>query len=264
EDGREGDRRLRRGIRGQVPEGARVAHEGSGQAALFLRLPRGALEASEDHESNRERLCHRAAPAAGDQGSGVEKAGTSLRLQAAGHGGPALAQARRRPAPPPGASGGEVQRRHHAGAARSRRAEGCRLITPEPQHLTLALSDTLMSRFAASIRAQRATSSSSVMVTFLSLLFMTRIRVPRTLCQPARAASAPDPGSGEPERGVARRRRGPATRLAAAGRVHGRSAPRALARSTRTERAAERPPDPEAARRRSFGEPAGTASLCGP
>src|SRR5690606_7511747 len=130
--------RLRRGIRGQVPEGARVAHEGSGQAALFLRLPRGALEASEDHESNRERLCHRAAPAAGDQGSGVEKAGTRLRLQAAGHGGPAPAQARRRPAPPPGASGGEDQRPHHAGAARSRRAEGGRLITLDPQHLTIA------------------------------------------------------------------------------------------------------------------------------
>src|SRR5690606_25752257 len=67
-----------------------------------------------------------------------EKAGTRLRLQAAGHGGPALAQARRRPAPPPGASGGEVQRRHHAGAARSRRAEGGRLITLDPQHLTIA------------------------------------------------------------------------------------------------------------------------------
>src|SRR5690606_41094584 len=106
--------------------------------ALFLRLRRGALEASEDHESNRERLCRRAAPAAGDQGSGVEKAGIRLRLQAAGHGGPALAQARRRPAPPPGASGGEVQRRHHAGAARSRRAEGGRLITLDPQHLTIA------------------------------------------------------------------------------------------------------------------------------
>src|SRR5690606_3313799 len=42
------------------------------------------------------------------------------------------------PAPPPGASGGEVQRRHHAGAARSRRAEGGRLITLDPQHLTIA------------------------------------------------------------------------------------------------------------------------------
>src|SRR5690606_11310054 len=62
--------------------------------------------------------------------------------QAAGHGGPALAQARRRPAPPPGASGGEVQRRHHAGAARSRRAEGGRLITLDPQHLTIALRRT--------------------------------------------------------------------------------------------------------------------------
>src|SRR5690606_31823511 len=70
-------------------------------------------------------------------GSGVEKAGTRLRLQAAGHGGPALAQARRRPAPPPGASGGEVQRRHHAGAARSRRAEGGRLITLDPQLLRI-------------------------------------------------------------------------------------------------------------------------------
>src|SRR5690606_8548965 len=40
------------------------------------------------------------------------------------------AQARRRPAPPPGASRGEVHGWHHAGAARSRRAEGRRLINP--------------------------------------------------------------------------------------------------------------------------------------
>src|SRR5690606_23821076 len=95
-----------------------------------VRFPRGALEASEAHESHRERLCHRAAPAAGDEGRGLEDARARLRLQTAGHGEPALAQARRRPAPPPGASRGEVHGWHHAGAARSRRAEGRRLINP--------------------------------------------------------------------------------------------------------------------------------------
>src|SRR5690606_28816598 len=112
---------------------ARRVPAGTNSHRLSLSVPRIGGQST-----NRERLCHRAAPAAGDQGSGVEKAGTRLRLQAAGHGGPALAQARRRPAPPPGASGGEVQRRHHAGASRSRRAEGGRLITLDPQHLTIA------------------------------------------------------------------------------------------------------------------------------
>src|SRR5690606_32883547 len=121
-------------IFGARDEIARRVPAGTNSHRLSLSVPRIGGQST-----NRERLCHRAAPAAGDQGSGVEKAGTRLRLQAAGHGGPALAQARRRPAPPPGASGGEVQRRHHAGAARSRRAEGGRLITLDPQHLTIAL-----------------------------------------------------------------------------------------------------------------------------
>jgi len=55
-----------------------------------------------------ELLCHRAAPAAGDEGRGLEDARARLRLQALGHGKPALAAARRCQAPPPRASRGEV------------------------------------------------------------------------------------------------------------------------------------------------------------
>jgi transposase-like protein len=90
------DHGVQRGVRGQVPEGRRVADARPGTAPHLLRLPGRALEAPADDERDRAPVRDRAAAAARDEGRGVAHEGALDGLQAPRHGAGAVASPRRR------------------------------------------------------------------------------------------------------------------------------------------------------------------------
>ena len=73
-----GARSVREGLRGEVAQGDREDRKGPRGAARLLRLPRRALDPSEDHQPHRVHLRHRAAAHQGDQGTGLRAAGLAM------------------------------------------------------------------------------------------------------------------------------------------------------------------------------------------
>ena len=79
-------RPVREGLRGQVAQGDRETHQGPRRATRVLRLPRRALDPSEDHQPHRVHLRHGATADKGDQGTGLtgRRAGHGLQADRIG------------------------------------------------------------------------------------------------------------------------------------------------------------------------------------
>ena len=106
---REGDRRLRGGVRGEVPEGDGVHGGGPGGAAGLLCLSRGALAAPADVEPDRIAVRDGPAATACDQGGRLPHQGAADGVQAAGDGAATVASAERGAPAASGASRSDVR-----------------------------------------------------------------------------------------------------------------------------------------------------------